>query len=323
MSDNPKKGFLMALFFTAPLIIMIILAHRHSSSSYYISHAQALNEMRDVIKQWKLKKYAPLSNRDSIRAQINSLKIDGPPLTKEMREAYSDAIVDFLFAFKDGSTESWKKFRFEGSQGNLTPKGVFEVEFYSGITNKPGWIPEYLPNHDVAFTMNWEKHKTLPAVHSNKELEDLFYKYVTEISYGKFYKDYFEGICLDEMLIKHDRYSSHPERLVQYPFFPFTTRGPGQVNSTFPNIGYKVWDNEDPTNATAFFTVHPTLTELLSEGPVDCINTFVYIKINETGEVAPFLLRYVWNPATSHWEIAEVVDAHNSSYNRVIHVIAL
>ncbi|MGH7978288.1 MAG: hypothetical protein ACREE6_02860 [Limisphaerales bacterium] len=280
--------------------------------------------MRQVIARWAEKKYVRLSDRDSVRAQIDALKIDGPPLTKEMREAYSDAIVDFLFAFKDGSTDSWKKFRFEGAPENLNSAGVFQVEFYFGITNKTGWLPEYLP-HDPDFIERWiarSKHGKPPEVRDSGDLEGLFYRYVTEITYGKFYRNYFEGICIDEMIIKHDRYSFHPKPLYQYPFFPFTVRGPGQVNSTFPNIGYKVWNNEDP--ARPFFTVHPTLTELLaSEGTIDCINTFVYIKINETGEVAPFLLRHVWNPKTRHWQIAEAVDCHNSSYNRLIHVIVL
>lgn len=316
---------LLFLFFVSPLVILVVLANHRSHDPHYGSRKTILKKGKEDIALWAQKKYIPLTDRSSVKAALEHSQIGGPPLTPEEREAYWEALENFFFAFKDSNFESWKQFRFDGLSGNLTTYGIFQVKFYYGLAKTGNnAYPDYAPR-DLNFLEKWS-HSIKPnvslTISSDKDLEDLFYKFLGEITYGKDYKDYFEGICLDEMIVKHDHYTSHPAPLDEYPFFPFRVQRGYAIDATFPNEGYQLWSDEDPT--ASFFSVHPTLTELLSEeGGVDCINTFVYIKINETGEVAPFLLRHVWNPKTRRWKIAQIVDAHISSYSRVIRVILL
>ena len=319
--------FNRALFFFFPLVILVVFACYRSQDPRLATHKKFLKELQAVVAQWAQKKYVPLTDRNSVKTELDHLQIIGPPLTAEMRGAYSDALINFFFAFKDGNIESWKQLRFDSLPGDLTPYGIFQVKFYYGLAKldkDKSAYPDLAPR-DRSFLAHWSQEinaNVPPAISNDKDLDALFYKYLSEITYGKIYKDYFEGICLDEMIVKHDCYSSHPDSLTKYPFFPFTIQKVGAVDATFPNEGYTDWNNEGPT--PSMFRVHPTLTELLSEnGAVDCINAFVYIRIRETGEVAPFLLRHVWNPKNRRWALAEVVDAHLSSYNRVIRVIPL
>ena len=320
-----RRALLFALFFISPLLILMVLAFHHAPYSYHNVRERSLKEMKAVIAVWAQKKYEPLTDQSSTKTTFANIQINGTPLAPEMREAYFEALANFLYAFKDGNIESWKQFRFDGLPGKLTPFGEFQVKFYYGLAkaDQPS-LPEFLPR-DKSFLSLWlAKINTIvrPTISSDKDMDDLFYRFLGEITYGNYYKDYFEGVCAREMIVTHDHYTSHPAPLDKYPFFPFTVGGAGQVDATFPNLGYQYWSNEGPT--PSFFTVHPTLTELLSqEGGIDCVSTFMFVKINETGEAAPFLLRHVWNPKAKRWEIAEIVDAHLSSYNRLLRIIAL
>src|SRR5581483_8534549 len=318
-----KRSLIQATLLLSPLLLILSLAIFHHPNSYYNLRKRSLDEMRAVIARWAGKRYAPLIDLTSVKKVFGQVPIGGAPLTTEMRDAYSDAMANFLFAFKEGNVESWKRFRFDGLPGQLTSYGRFQVEFYYGLTNstKPA-LPDYAPR-DPDFLSRWKADRKAGIEVADTNLDGLFYKFLGEITYGTFYKGYFDGICVDEMIVVHDHYVSKPPPLDQYPFFRLDAGGgAGQVTATFPNLGYEVWENENPK--FSFFAVHPTLTELLSsQGEVDCINTFVYIKINETGEVAPFLLRHVWNPNTKRWAVVTIVDALLSSYNRKMRVIAL
>ena len=323
--NKQVRSVLLLLFFVSPLVILVILAVHRSHDPHYGDRKTILKWGEEDIALWAQKKYVPFTNRRAIKTILENFQISGSALTPEMREAYWEALENFLFAFTDGGIENWKKYRFDGLSENLTTYGKYQVKYYYGLVDRGGTAyPDHLPR-DINFREKWSQgiQTDVPPVISNdKDLEDLFYKLVGEITYGKTNKDYFNGFCLDEMIVKHDHYTSHPAPLYEYPFFPFRVQRGLAIDATFPNEGYEPWSNEYP--GTSYFIVHPTLTELLSEeGGVDCINTFVYIKINEAGKVAPFLLRHVWNPKTKRWQIAEVVDAHLSSYNRVIRAILL
>ena len=63
-----------------------------------------------------------------------------------------------------------------------------------------------------------------PSIVSYKDYEDYFYKLIREITYGNGYTNYFEGICLDEIIVMHNRYASHsaPLKLLRFFSLPCT-----------------------------------------------------------------------------------------------------
>jgi hypothetical protein len=237
-----------------------------------------------------------------------------------MRNAYWDALLDFFYAYHDGSVESWKRFRFSGDQpGELTSYGSFQVKFYYGLATlgKPA-IPDYAP-HYRRFLADWEmrvKTNAPPTIDGEKDLERLFFEYLRDVGCTNLYAGYFEAVCLDGMIVNHDVYTTPPDPLYEYPFFPHRTQRGFARDMTFPNEGY--WPHMNGGPNWSFFNVHPNLNELLSKnGSVDCINAFVLVKINEKGTLSPFLLRHVWDPGGQRWMVHEFVDGNLLGNDRV------
>ena len=322
MNANVKRALRISLM-SLPLVVLLVLAGFRKLNPHSGTSAEFDRWGEEDTAAWAKRAYVSLDDREKIKVELSRLRIEGLPLSPEMGNAYWESLLDFFFAYHDGNIESWKRFRFGGDlPRKLTTNGIFQVKFYYGLARRPvPAAPDYAPK-DESFLAKWEarvRTNSPPEVSTDKDLENLFFKFLEEITYGQLYSNYFEGICLDEMIVKHDHYTSHPPKLSKYPFFPFRVQRGRAVDATFPNQGYDYWNNED--EACAFFVVHPTLTDLLSDnGRIDCINTFVYIKIQEKGTVTPILIRHVWNPNTQRWMVAEMVDA-NLMHKRVMAVM--
>jgi hypothetical protein len=318
-----KRVVLEACIFLSPILILIALAISHrktisAARSHYGTREQFKAWAAQDIDSWAAKKYISLDDRSSVKTALSRIQIGGNSLTPVMRDGYVSALMDFLYAYRDGGPDNWRAFRLtkENLSHELTPKGAWETKLYYSLI-KTQAVPGILPR-DKKFIQSWVQRyltSSPPQVNGPNDLERLFFDCVKETTYGKFYNDYFEGVCLDEAIAEHAVYTSNPKPLNEQPFFHFEVQRGYSADANFPNQGYWYWANG--VQNLSYLTVHPTLPELLAKaGRVDCMNAFIYVQINETGKVTPILLRHVWNPDIHQWMIAELVDG-NLLGNRV------
>ncbi len=309
MKKDLKRLFLLVV----PIIALIVLYSLRTRDTHVGSSNEFKAWAEEDVKEWESKTYVPIKDRADLLARLEKLRIGGESLDAKMRAAYLEALADFFLSHHEGTLEAWKRFRFNGNQPHtMTSNGLFHVQFYNGIVRlERRTFPSFSPN-DPQFNKKWEMrvtNSTPPVIARDSEYEGLFFKFLHEISYDTDYKNYFTDVSLSDAVVKHETVKNYPEPLVKFPFFPKRVYRGHAVDSTFPNLGYVEFDNGRP--AKSFFTVQPTLATVLEkQGSVPCISGFFYVRLNEKGRVAPFLIRHFWSAADNRWMVTELVNAH-------------
>lgn len=271
---------------------------------------------REDIQGWLGKNYVSLDDWESFVPALQSVEIQGAEhLNDAQQTAYWDSVVDFLQAHRAGTREAWSRFRFNGDQPRTrSTNGVYHVKFYHRLidhADRELEIHSYLPNlaeFSNVWRENWGKPPTVKPPQTDPDYEELFFQFLQEISPSNYFKGYFQAVCLDEMKAECTVHREAPAPLNQYPFFEHRAYRGHAMDGTFPNIGYSPFDN---SGRFTFFHVSPKLEDVLQrDGQIVCMNTFLYVRLDEAGGAAPFLLRHFWDPAQKRWMVTALIDAH-------------
>ena len=271
---------------------------------------------KEDIQVWLDKDYVSMDDWESFAAALQSVEIQGAEhLSEAQKMAYWESVADFLQVHREGTREAWSRFRFNGDQPRTrSTNGVYHVKFYHRLLDFPegefrfhGYLPD-IKEVRSAWERNWGKPPTVKPPQTDSDYEELFFQFFRDVSRSNYFEGYFQAVCLDDMRAECAVHREAPAPLNQYPFFEYRDYRGHAVAATFPNIGHS---NRDNSGRFTFFHVSPKLEDVLQrDGQVVCMNTFLYVRLDETGGAAPFLLRHFWDPAQKRWMVTALIDAH-------------
>jgi hypothetical protein len=225
-------------------------------------------------------------------------------------------VKDFLLAYSDGDVASWKRMRFSGIDSyELSTNGYRQILHLNGLLkfSRPR-LPSYFPDDDQWVTdwLRMYSNATAVAVDAlprQAQVLGMFDDYVSAITMGSSYSNYFTGIAAKDTIVVHETITRRAPSLATYPFFKKQATRGHAVDTMFPNLGWERFDTFDPRYS--HFDVVPAIEDLLAESKtLHCMNLFTYIRVNEKGKIMPILLRHIFNPRKKEWMLAEMVDCH-------------
>jgi hypothetical protein len=305
------KRYLLILLFIAPAIIIILntVARMQNVSEYTLQGQNVF--ATGNLDIWNAKIYETITTDGVFSNKLFSLQIkSGPFVTEDKIQSLRESLYGFFMAYSQGSYEQYLAFR--------SPSGVPIV-----------WLKDRTNELNLYFTRGPKKFGSLDLYHewrdkyhnpTNKflvpdSLDAKFKTYVSDLSGGNFYKNYWQAVSLKEAIVTVEDSSSLPEPLEKYPFFPLKEYHGYSAEATFPNLGYS------KTQYLKYFDFENNQQTVLNrDGHIMYASAFFFLRCAPPEKTTPMLVRFFWENSSRRWLPCELIQANIRQRHRNIPV---
>jgi len=294
-----KRLMIIAAFLMPALLILSIATFRarHEEDSPEAHDRYA----KTYLAEWNAKTYVPIATGGPFESELKQLNIQSNcPISEDKINELKTSLYNFFLAYSQGSYEAWLKFRRPaGVPCTWIPEKTNELALY--FTRGP----KSFRSHD--HYIYWEAKYNSPTnkFKAPDSLEEKFKVFLTDLSGGNFYKDYWKAVCFDNARVGIDQSRQLPDPLQNYHFFPFEKYRGYSVEATFPNLGYS------PVHTRRMFDFNNSPERVLSrDGRLIYASAFFLVKCQLPEETTPMLVRFYWENQAKRWLPCELIQAN-------------
>jgi hypothetical protein len=327
-----KKSLWLFLFVVPAVFLLVKMAKNPPPRDYDVEYTKA-------VIPWTQKQFVSLRLMDAAVSRLGGMEFGGEnALTEAQRGALTNSIADWWRAYSAGDQTSYLAFRFPPNApwkwkdgalqtiSNYFRNGiVFSSDFLEGQWMRKYGHPDNLTNFvmyeelvrerelsDVEWgeaRLRWiAKYGDGSTAKSARHPQDPMDQWLTiacEQSGTNWWKDYWTGVCLDELVVEISQYREVPPPLHKFDFGIPHRRAGRDVDANFPNMGFSRMDRK------SYIEWNFSYDDLLQEsGKILTANIYCMFQRQPPEYPEPALLRLVWVDKLEKWLPFELVDAH-------------
>jgi len=258
------------------LVLLAILAKHRNGQDWRTAPQPEVERETQSIVTWAKLPFVPLSNRTALTQYLHGIFIvDGDQLSSIQHEKLYDSILRLTDAYSVGTLQAYMDFRLpEGAKYDVSERQMTMI------------------------TADWNKLNSNNTRPPTNDL-DLFEWWVGKQSDGGYYKDFWQGICMDPKVIYN---SIGTNDLDGYPMTAGIIVSNRREMSPFGDFVMRSTFNAGIIGYTPSFIFKNTPFGKVSQDTnVMTFSIYFFVQPSPPDPILPVDIRYMWDSESTNW----------------------